>query len=174
MLYRRRKSLETSPQRSVSVTAAFIASFAILLLVLFWYGHHNQLMCCYWFCYCHCCCLFVLFVFIFLLLLHSLKSLFSYFYCILMAKCAGDAFDEWERKFEVEKSDPEESLSDRGRGERKFSRGNSLFFSHCDRSVWESCPQLQSIMLMIVIKWERAIDARFLLRMMRVAPFNQI
>ena len=39
-----------------------------------------------------------------------------------MAKCAGDAFDEWERKFEVEKSDPEESLSDRGRGERKFSR----------------------------------------------------
>ena len=101
-------------------------------------------------------------------------SLFSCFYCILIAKCAGDAFDEWERKFEVEKSDPEESLSDRGRGERKFSREISLFFSHCDRSVWESCPQLQSIMLMIVIKWERAIDARFLLRMMRVAPFNQI
>ena len=39
-----------------------------------------------------------------------------------MSKCAGDAFDEWERKFEVEKSDPEESLSDRGRGERKFSK----------------------------------------------------
>lgn len=35
-----------------------------------------------------------------------------------MAKCPGDAFDEWERKFEVEKSDQEESLPDRGRGEK--------------------------------------------------------
>ena len=30
----------------------------------------------------------------------------------LMVKCPGDAFDEWKRKFEVEKSDQEESLPD--------------------------------------------------------------